>query len=180
MSGDSILCNDPLPALLLEARQFTVTFLYFRDVTTRRILIAEDDADDQLLLKTAFIENGGQQILDFVEDGVAVMCYLNSIDLKKKESRYPDFIVLDLNMPKKNGKEVLCEIKNHPVFKMIPVIIYTTTRDEQEVKRCYELGANTYIVKPSNFERIVKVVKTMLRYWLSTAIIPPLNPDSKL
>src|ERR1044071_9685655 len=97
-----------------------------------RILIAEDDADDQLLLKSAFLENGGSQRLQFVEDGVGLIYFLTETERGGNESEFPDYIMLDLNMPKKNGKETLRELKQHPVFKKIPVIIYTTTKDENE------------------------------------------------
>jgi CheY-like chemotaxis protein len=75
-------------------------------------------------------------------------------------------------MPKKSGREALQEIKQHPVFKTIPVIVYTTTKNESEIKRCYELGANTYIVKPARFEALLKVVEGIRSYWLTTASIP--------
>lgn len=141
------------------------------------ILIAEDDLDDQLLLKSAFLENGGDQTLDFVEDGVGLMYYLNNISQRGTFDDFPDFIMLDLNMPKKDGKEALKDIKQHPVFKKIPVIIYTTTRDQHEVHHCYELGANTYIVKPSDFRSIVKIVNNVLMYWYTTASIPSMTEN---
>ena len=137
-----------------------------------RILIAEDDADDQLFLKTAFLENGGAPELVFVEDGVELLAHLETLAQGDIESRYPDFIMLDLNMPRKSGKEALEEIKKHPEFKRIPVIIYTTTRDALEIKRCYALGANNYIVKPANFENMLAIVRTVLNYWLATASLP--------
>ena len=143
-----------------------------------KILIGEDDADDQLLLKTAFLENGGRQQLVFVEDGSRLMDHLNGIGAQEPGNTFPDFIMLDLNMPGKSGKEALEELKKHPVYKAIPVIIYTTTRDEREIKRCYELGANNYIVKPSNFQGLVKIVNTVLKYWYSTATIPTLSAGS--
>ncbi len=136
------------------------------------ILIAEDDPDDQLLLQTAFLENGEQHKLNFVGNGVDLLFHLNNINDRIDGNEFPDFIMLDLNMPRKNGRETLQDIKQHPVFRKIPVIIYTTTRDEREIKRCYELGANTYIVKPANFESMVKMVGIVLRYWCSTASIP--------
>ena len=140
-------------------------------------MIAEDDLDDQLLLKNAFVENGGNQELHFVGDGVDLLYYLNNVQQGSHgKEDYPDFIMLDLNMPRKNGREALQDIKQHPVFRKIPVIIYTTTTDEQEIRRCYELGANTYIVKPTNFESMVRIVNTVLRYWLSTASVPSLSP----
>src|SRR5687767_14455711 len=106
------------------------------------ILIAEDDADDRFLLQTAFEEKGFQDKIEFVENGVELLKYLEKIRLKDSdETIYPGFIMLDLNMPKKSGREALQELKQHPVFKSIPVIVYTTTKNEMEIKRCYELGA---------------------------------------
>ena len=137
------------------------------------ILIAEDDADDQFLLQTAFSENGYTDRIEFVENSVELLRFLNDIETQSTtETAYPGFIMLDLNMPKKNGREALLEIKQHPVFKTIPVIVYTTTKSEAEIKRCYELGANTYIVKPARFEGLLKTVSDIRRYWLQTASIP--------
>ncbi len=108
-----------------------------------------------------------------MENGVELLKFLNDISQNSsRESVFPGFILLDLNMPKKSGREVLQEIKQHPVFKTIPVIVYTTTKNESEIKRCYELGANTYIVKPARFEALLKVVEGIRSYWLTTASIP--------
>jgi CheY-like chemotaxis protein len=139
------------------------------------ILVADDDSDDRFLLQTAFNENGGQETLQFVENGIEVLQFLNAIAADDNESCYPELIILDLNMPKKSGKEVLAELKQHPIYKKIPVIIYTTTRNELEIKRCYELGANTYIVKPISFEALREIVGTIRSYWMDTASIPALN-----
>ena len=75
-------------------------------------------------------------------------------------------------MPKKDGREVLKELKQHPVFKKIPVIVFTTTKNEIEIKRCYELGANSYVVKPITFDALLKVVENIRSYWFQTASIP--------
>jgi CheY-like chemotaxis protein len=137
------------------------------------ILIAEDDADDRFLLQTAFDEKGYNDTIEFVENGVDLMKCLETISKRTAEEIiYPGFILLDLNMPKKNGREVLQELKQHPVFKSIPVIVYTTTKNEMEIRRCYELGANTYIVKPARFEALLKVVEDIRNYWFGTASIP--------
>lgn len=138
------------------------------------ILIAEDDADDRYLIQTAFDEKGYSEKIDFVENGVELLNYLESIyqDKRTEEKNYPGFILLDLNMPKKDGREVLKEIKQHPVFKKIPVIIFTTTKNELEIKRCYELGANSYVVKPISFDALLKVVENIRSYWFYTASIP--------
>jgi CheY-like chemotaxis protein len=138
------------------------------------ILIAEDDADDRYLIQTAFDEKGYSEKIDFVENGVELLNYLDSIyqDKRTEEKNYPGFILLDLNMPKKDGREVLKELKQHPVFKKIPVIIFTTTKNELEIKRCYELGANSYVVKPISFDALLKVVENIRSYWFYTASIP--------
>jgi CheY-like chemotaxis protein len=119
------------------------------------IVIAEDDMDDRFLLQQAFAESGNDETLEFVDNGLDLMSYLNC---KAKNGVYPDLIVLDLNMPKMSGKEVLAEIKRRPMFDKIPVIIYTTTQNELEIEKCYALGADKYIVKPANFDDLRDVV----------------------
>jgi CheY-like chemotaxis protein len=134
------------------------------------ILIADDDADDRYLLETAFAEKGYQEKIEFVENGVEVLNYLNRLtpDENNRKS-FPKFVLLDLNMPKKDGREVLKEMKEHPEYKTIPVIVFTTTKNENEIKRCYELGANTYIIKPVSFDALLNVVENIRTYWLATA-----------
>jgi CheY-like chemotaxis protein len=134
------------------------------------ILIAEDDADDRFLFKTAFEEKGYEDDIEFVENGIELLKFLYAIEEKKpKERHYPSFILLDLNMPKKDGREVLKEIKQHPEFKKIPVVVFTTTNSENEIRRCYELGANTYVVKPVSFDSLLKVVEEIRKYWQNAA-----------
>ena len=132
------------------------------------ILIAEDDADDRFLLQAAFEEHDFHERLVFVENGVDVLEFLakqeNAND--NESGRLPKFIILDLNMPKKDGREVLKEIKQSNVFKEIPVIIFSTTNNEQEMIRCYELGANSYITKPNSFEQLLEIVATLREYWM--------------
>lgn len=135
------------------------------------ILIAEDDADDRFLLQTAFSENGFKDTLHFVENGVEVMEYLNRM-LDDDTVQIPRFVLLDLNMPKKDGREVLKEIKQNPKLKKLPVIIFSTTNNEQEMKRCYESGANSYITKPNSFESLIKTVAALRSYWIHTTSIP--------
>jgi CheY-like chemotaxis protein len=138
------------------------------------ILVAEDDADDRFLLETAFAEKGFGERLTFVENGVELLDYLHGVGSgnSSMETTLPGFILLDLNMPKKDGREVLKEIKEDPRFKKIPVIIFTTTKNETEITRCYELGANTYIVKPVGFDLLLKTVDDIRSYWFKTAQIP--------
>ena len=133
------------------------------------ILIAEDDADDRFLLQAAFEENGFSDKLKFVENGVEVIEYLRS--LESSDKKYPRFILLDLNMPKKDGREVLRELKQHPELKKIPVVIFSTTNNEQEMRRCYELGANSYITKPNSFESLLKTVAALRSYWIHTTSV---------
>lgn len=136
------------------------------------ILIAEDDADDRFLLQAAFEENGFKDRLHFVENGVEVLEYLNTHRSGTDNLGLPRFILLDLNMPKKDGREVLKELKQDAELKKIPVVIFSTTNNEQEMRRCYELGANSYITKPNSFESLLKTVAALRSYWTHTASIP--------
>lgn len=135
------------------------------------ILIAEDDADDRFLLETAFDECGLKDNIVFVQNGVELLDHLGNA-LQNNGKRYPAFIMLDLNMPKKDGREVLKEIKENPELKKIPVIVFTTTRNENDIKRCYELGANSYVVKPVSYDELLKVVTHVRNYWFSISSVP--------
>lgn len=135
------------------------------------ILIAEDDADDRFLLQAAFEENGFSDRLQFVENGVEALEHLYALTHANEDQTivFPKFVLLDLNMPKKDGREVLKELKSHPQLKNIPVIIFSTTNNEQEMRRCYELGANSYITKPNNFENLIKTVAALRSYWIQNS-----------
>lgn len=134
------------------------------------ILIAEDDADDRFLMQKALEEIGDEIEIKFVENGVELIDSLNEIK-QQPEPVFPGFILLDLNMPKMDGREVLKTIKTDQVLKKIPVIIFSTTKNQLEVKRCYDLGANTYIVKPVNFDSLVETIRGIRTYWLKTATL---------
>ncbi len=131
------------------------------------IIIAEDDSDDRLLLETAFKETGLEIQLVFANNGVELLKLLTG----QEQSLYPRVIILDLNMPKKDGREALKELKQNPLLKKIPVIIFTTTKNEAEIARCYELGANTYVVKPDSYSDLLKVVNRLKSYWFETASV---------
>ena len=135
------------------------------------ILIAEDDADDRFLLQTAFEEKGYSDKLEFVENGMELIAYLDTNHKNKRNNHFPKFILLDLNMPKKDGREVLKELKQHTLYKKIPIVIFTTTKNENEIRRCYEMGANTYVVKPSSFSDLLNTIEKIRSYWLDTASI---------
>ncbi len=130
------------------------------------ILIAEDDADDRFLLNAAFKHNEAPEKLVFVENGVELFDFLYSC-LNNENCNLPSFILLDLNMPKKDGREVLKEIKSIPLLRNIPVIVFSTSNSNLEIQRCYDLGANSYIAKPNSFEQLVRTV-THLRQFLVT------------
>lgn len=131
------------------------------------ILVGEDDADDRFLLQTAFEEVGGTEKLVFTENGVELIEYLENLG----NTPFYGFILLDLNMPRKDGREVLKYLKQHIKYKRIPVIIFSTTKNEIEVLRCYELGANTYIRKPANYDTLIKFVEDIRRYWIYHALL---------
>ena len=135
------------------------------------ILIAEDDADDRYLMKTALEETGISGEVEYVENGVELINYLESIGKEKGDSVYPKFILLDLNMPKMDGREVLKKMKSHEEYRKIPVIVFSTTKNQMEVKRCYDLGANTYVVKPVSYEILVSTITEICTYWFNTATL---------
>jgi two-component system response regulator len=135
------------------------------------ILIAEDDADDRFLLKAAFKQNDANDNLVFVENGVELFNYLRNC-LKSENIVLPRFVLLDLNMPKKDGREVIKEIKSIPVLRNIPVVVFSTANSYLEMQRCYDLGANSYITKPNSFEQLVRTVAALRFYWLHTNLLP--------
>ncbi len=140
------------------------------------ILIAEDDADDRFLLESAFKENSFPAVVRFVENGVELLEYLERTATtpatgSKNGKQLPQLILLDLNMPKKNGREVLIELKQMPAFRNIPVIIFSTTQNEKEVKNCYELGADSYILKPDSYSSLLQTVNTLKNSLLSGSIL---------
>src|SRR5690606_7056081 len=105
--------------------------------------------------------------------GLEVIEYLkHCLTHPLSETSFPRFVLLDLNMPKKDGREVLKEIKQDPQLQQIPVVIFSTTNNEQEMRRCYELGANSYITKPNSFEALVRTVAALRSYWLRPTPLP--------
>ena len=121
------------------------------------ILMADDDADDRFLSQFAFKRLEVDHTLEFVSDGEQMMNYLNS-KLNSNEA-LPDVILLDLNMPKKNGKETLKEIKSHDVLKKLKVIIFSTSKLHEDMNVTKELGAESYIVKPNNLQNLMAVYR---------------------
>lgn len=142
--------------------------------THRLILMAEDDADDRLLVKDALSECGLDHNLSFVEDGEDLMDYLlrRGKHSAPDDSPRPGLILLDLNMPRKDGREVLREIRAHPDLRRIPVIAFTTSRADTDISALYDLGANSFICKPIAFDALVNVMKTLSRYWFGIVELP--------
>jgi two-component system response regulator len=132
------------------------------------ILMADDDADDRLLTKEAFEASQLANDLRFVENGVELMDYLyqRGAYSDPASAPRPGLILLDLNMPKKDGREVLAEIRSVPAFRCIRVIVMTTSKAEEDIYRTYNLGAASYITKPVTFEALVDVIRTLGKYWL--------------
>lgn len=138
------------------------------------ILMAEDDADDRLMTKEAFEESRLNNDLRFVTDGVELMDYLNRRGRFSDPgtSPRPGLILLDLNMPKKDGREALRDIKADPNLKNIRVVVLTTSKAEEDIFRTYDLGAASYITKPVTFAALADIVKTMGKYWLEIVELP--------
>ena len=138
------------------------------------ILMADDDADDREMTREAFEVSHLANDLRFVVDGVELMDYLNRRGKfsDPATSPRPGIILLDLNMPKKDGREALGEIKTEPKLKDIPVIVLTTSKEEEDINRSYMLHANSYITKPVTFEALVKIVASLGKYWLEIVDLP--------
>lgn len=139
------------------------------------ILMADDDADDRALTKEALEEGRLMNTIRFVEHGEELLEYL------KRTGRYappadaprPGLILLDLNMPRKDGRVVLKEIKSDPELRTIPVVVLTTSKADEDVYRSYDLGVNSYIVKPVTFEALVDILQTLEKYWFEIVELPP-------
>ncbi len=147
----------------------TMTIGAHKDI---EILLVEDDQGDVDLIKEALKESKFHNNLDVVEDGEEAMAFL------RREGRFadatePDLILLDLNLPKKDGREVLAEIKEDPALKRIPVVVLTTSEAEQDVVKSYDLHANCYITKPVDLDQFIKIVLSIQEFWLSIVKLPP-------
>jgi CheY-like chemotaxis protein len=139
------------------------------------ILIADDDEDDRLMLRDALREARLENDLRFVTDGAELMDYLHGRGphAAPGAAPRPGLILLDLNMPRMDGREALAAIKQDPGLRSIPVVVLTTSKDEQDVARAYALGVNAFITKPVTYLGLVEVMKVNCRYWLEIADLPP-------
>lgn len=136
------------------------------------ILLADDDPDDRLMVREAFEENHLLNPLVAVEDGEELMDYLYARGKFANVAVRPNLILLDLNMPRKNGIEALREIKSDPSLRTIPVIVLTTSKAEEDILRTYDLGVNSFIVKPVTFDSLVDLVKQLGKYWFQLVELP--------
>jgi CheY-like chemotaxis protein len=136
------------------------------------ILVADDDEDDRLMTRDALRDARLHNDLRFVVDGVELMDFLRRRNGYQDAPR-PGLILLDLNMPRKDGREALAEIKNDPDLRKIPVIVLTTSKAEEDLVRTYDLGVNSFITKPVTFLGLVEVMKVFTRYWLEIVDLPP-------
>lgn len=140
------------------------------------ILLVEDNPADVRLTTEALKEGKVRNTLSWAKDGVEALDFLYKRG-QFADAEMPDLILLDLNLPKKNGREVLEELKNHPTLKSIPVVVLTTSRAEEDILRSYELHANCYIIKPVDLDKFMAVVKAIDHFWLSIVTRPP-NVDA--
>jgi len=138
------------------------------------ILLADDDADDRMMAAEALEESRLANDVRFVEDGEELIDYLrrNGKYQAADSAPRPGLILLDLNMPKMDGREALREIKADPELRSIPVIVLTTSKAEEDIYRTYDLGVNSFITKPVNFEQLVVVMKALGKYWFEIVELP--------
>jgi CheY-like chemotaxis protein len=139
------------------------------------ILIVDDNTTDLVIMREAFADTQIDAVLDVAINGEEAMKYLRRVGEFAKSPR-PDLIILDLNMPRKNGHEVLHEIKSDPLLLRIPVIVLTTSQAEEDVSRAYAAHANCYIRKPVDFVEFEKVMATIEKFWFETVILPMVRP----
>ncbi|MGV3639292.1 MAG: response regulator [Adhaeribacter sp.] len=138
------------------------------------ILIADDDAEDRMLLKEALEENRLKNTMQFVENGEELMDYLQHKGKFADKEKFPapGLILLDLNMPKKDGREALKEIKADPHLRLIPVVVLTTSKAEEDILKTYDLGVSSFITKPVTFTSLVGMMKTLSDYWFEIVELP--------
>ncbi|MBK9053295.1 MAG: response regulator [Chloroflexi bacterium] len=135
------------------------------------ILLIEDSTTDILMTQEALHEAGLPNHLNIVEDGVKALDFLRQIGTYAQAPR-PDLILLDLNLPRKNGQEVLAEIKNDPHLQQIPVVVLTTSSAEEDIMKAYALHANCYVVKPLDFISFVEVIRSIRHFWFTVVTLP--------
>ena len=141
------------------------------------ILLADDDPDDRQLTRDAFAENRLANVLNTVDDGEELLEYLQRRGryADQRNEPLPGLILLDLNMPRKDGREALKEIKADQNLRRIPIVVLTTSKAEEDILRTYDLGVNSYITKPVTFKSLVELIKLLGRYWFEVVELPPVD-----
>ena len=139
---------------------------------TVQILLVEDNPADVRLTTEAFLESNVEHRMHVASDGVQALAYLRR-EAPHEQASKPDLVILDLNLPRKDGREVLAEIKSDPALKRIPVLILTTSQAEADVVQCYDLHANCVLSKPLPFDRFVASVASLRDFWLGAVTLPP-------
>jgi CheY-like chemotaxis protein len=142
------------------------------DGTPIEVLLVEDDPGDVLMTQEAFEEHKVRNRLTVVSDGAEALSYL------RREGQYteavrPDLILLDLNLPRRDGREVLAEVKNDPDLCRIPVVVLTTSAADEDILKSYQLHANAYVTKPVDFERFIAVIRQIDEFFVSVVKLPP-------
>ena len=135
------------------------------------VLLVEDDPGDVLLIREAFEFNKVHNNLNVVSDGEQALSYLRR-EGEWAEALRPDLVLLDLNLPRKDGREVLAEAKGDPALRTIPIVVLTTSEAEEDVLKSYELHANAYVTKPVDFERFVSIVRQIDDFFVSVVRLP--------
>jgi len=143
-----------------------------RNVETVDILLVEDNPGDVRLTREALKDAKVLNEVSVVQDGVEAMQFLHR-EGKFSNAPTPDMILLDLNLPKKDGREVLAEIKQDPVLKRIPVVVLTTSKADEDIIKTYNLHANAYITKPVDLNRFIEIIHTLEEFWFSIVKLPP-------
>lgn len=138
------------------------------------ILVADDDAEDRMLVKEALEESRLVNHVQFVVDGEDLMDYLLSRGkyADTKQNPFPGLILLDLNMPRKDGREALKEIKANPKLRIIPIVVLTTSKAEEDILKTYDLGVSSFITKPVTFSALVDIMQTLGKYWFEIVELP--------
>jgi CheY-like chemotaxis protein len=136
------------------------------------VLLVEDDAGDVLLIEEAFADNKVRNRVHHVSDGVDALAFLRR-EGEYSDAPHPDLVLLDLNLPRKDGREVLAEIKGDDALRHIPVVVLTTSKAEEDVLRSYKLHANAYVTKPVDFDRFIEVVRQIDEFFVTVVKLPP-------
>ncbi|MBW4565298.1 MAG: response regulator [Mojavia pulchra JT2-VF2] len=142
------------------------------EVKPIEVLLVEDNPGDALLTRIALEDSKISVNLNVVEDGVEAMAFLRKQN-KYAQVPHPDIVLLDLNLPKKDGREVLAEIKSDVNLKRIPVVVLTTSQAEEDILKAYNLAANCYITKPVDFDQFVRIVRSIENFWFAIVKLPP-------